>query len=102
MRRIKMEINIENPNEFIIKKNLLWHHNLPLDDIGKPMDEARTEGYKEGQKDIANHIFAELDLKLMTQLHKVSDLKKDNPNTIWCIKEKDYNAIKKEHGVKVD
>ena len=50
----------------------------------------------------ATQIFAELDLKLITRLHKISDLKKDNPNTIWCIKEKDYNAIKKKHGVKVD
>ena len=52
-----MAINIENPNEFIMKKNLLWHHNLPLDDIGKAMDEARTEGYKQGQIDATNRIF---------------------------------------------
>ncbi len=49
-----MAINIENPNEFvnkeIMKRNLLWHHNLPLDDISKAMDEARGEGYKQGQK----------------------------------------------------
>ena len=49
--------------------------------------------------DSSKQIFAELDLRLITKLHKVSDLKKDNPNTIWCIKEKDYNAIKKKHGV---
>ena len=37
-------------NDEIIKKNLLWHHNLPLDDIRKAMDDARAEGYKEGYK----------------------------------------------------
>ena len=52
-----MAINIENPNEFIMKKNLLWHHNLPLDDIGKAMDEARAEGYKQGQIDAVKHLF---------------------------------------------
>ena len=57
---------------------------------------------KRVRHETANQIFAELDLKLITRLHKVSDLKKDNPNTIWCIKEQDYNAIKKQHGVKVD
>ena len=49
--------------------------------------------------DSSKQIFAELDLRLITKLHKASDLKKDNPDTIWCIKEKDYNAIKKKHGV---
>jgi hypothetical protein len=43
--------------------------------------------------DTSKQIFAELDGK---------HLFKDNPNTIWCIKEQDYNAIKKQHGVKVD
>ena len=52
-----MAINIENPNEFIMKKNLLWHRNLPLEDIGKALDEARTDGYKQGQKDATNRIF---------------------------------------------
>ena len=52
-----MAINIENPNEFIMKKNLLWHHNLPLDDIGKAMDEARADGYKQGQIDAVKHLF---------------------------------------------
>ena len=40
-----MTTNIEH-NKEIMKKNLLWHHNLPLDDISKAMDEARGEGQK--------------------------------------------------------
>ena len=52
-----MAINIENPNEFIMKKNQLWHRNLPLEDIGKAMDEARSEGYKQGQIDAVKHLF---------------------------------------------
>ena len=58
--------------------------------------------YWKATANTSKQIFAELDLRLITKLHKVSDLKKDNPNTIWCIKEKDYNAIKKKHGVKVN
>ena len=69
--------------------------------IDKMLKDAKAEGYREGQE-TAQQIFAELDEKLMTRLHKVSDLKKDNPSIIWYIKEKDYNAIKKKHGVKVD
>ena len=52
-----MAINIENPNEFIMKKNQLWHRNLPLEDIGKALDEARAEGYKQGQIDAVKYLF---------------------------------------------
>ena len=56
-----MAMNIGNPNEFvnkeIMKKNQLWHRNLPLEDIGKAMDEARSEGYKQGQIDAVKHLF---------------------------------------------
>jgi DNA-binding transcriptional MerR regulator len=30
-------------NDEIIKKNLLWHHNFPLDDIRKAMNDARAD-----------------------------------------------------------
>ena len=56
-----MATNIGNPNEFvnkeIMKKNQLWHRNLPLEDIGKAMDEVRAEGYKQGQIDAITHLF---------------------------------------------
>ena len=68
-----------------------------LTEVGQTLFDRR----KDIEAHTANRIFAELDLRLITKLHKVSDLKKDNPDTIWCIKEKDYNAIKKQHGVKV-
>ncbi len=75
--------------------HILTHYS-PTKEIklGMMLNEARS--------DTAQQIFAELDGKLVTRLHKVSDLKKDNPNTVWCIKEKDYNTIKKKHGVEVD
>ena len=36
-----MTTNIEH-NKEIMKKNLLWHRNLPLDDISKAMDDVRA------------------------------------------------------------
>ena len=81
-------------NEIIDKEEMEW---IVPDDaegravLNKMLNKARKSATKE--------LVAELDKKFTTQLHKVSDLKKDNSDTIWCIKEKDYNAIKKKHGV---
>ena len=105
-----MAINIENPNEFvnkdIMKRNLLWHHNLPLDDIGKAMDEARAEGYREGyaegrekgQEYVKTRIFAELDklitIELLRKWGKGQKMKQYG--LIWA---ENYHAIKKKYGV---
>ena len=110
-----MAINIENPNEFIMKKNLLWHHNLPLDDIGKAMDEARTEGYKQGQKDSAKQIFADLKTAAwqqiepdkLKQFYKEFSEAKDEKAALEIAKKytivgfsaEKFDAIKKKYGV---
>ena len=90
----------KQPGTTVLPIMIVESKDIALDAF-KNMPRETYEAYiaKKAAIATANHIFAELDLKLMTQLHKVSDLKKDNPNTIWCIKEKDYNAIKKKHGV---
>ena len=90
--------NIKGAVKLAIEKTYSALQSGGLTEVGQSLYDRR----KDIEAHTANQIFAELDLKLITRLHKVSDLKKDNPDTIWCIKEKDYNAIKKKHGVKVD
>ena len=89
--------DIEKAVKLAIKKTYDALQDGQLTEVGQTLFDRR----KDIEAHTANRIFAELDLRLITKLHKVSDLKKDNPDTIWCIKEKDYNAIKKQHGVKV-
>ena len=91
------QADIEKAVKLAIKKTYDALQDGQLTEVGQTLFDRR----KDIEAHTANRIFAELDLRLITKLHKVSDLKKDNPDTIWCIKEKDYNAIKKQHGVKV-